>query len=402
MSVFNTQSTNPHFFKNFVPPVVPTRLRHRILSLGHSLFRPLLRFLIKKNISDIEIVGVEKIKKNQPYLVLMNHTTALDPLVLTSVIPPYLHFLITEPFMYQRFFSKLISHVGQVTKRKLDPDTRSIRSLKQWSDLGGSVALFPEGQFSWDGRPLPLQPGLKELVRYLGIPIVTVRLSNGDRLWPAWAKKPRKTKLRIEFDEPILLKADIDVEKYISEKLFVDPNNCIRFPVTGENLADGLPGFLRYCFQCESDSTLVSDQNWLLCRQCGGQWSVNTENSLLQGTQTFSIEFVWKKIKEDLNRKWNHSGLQLTSVDQVSVFDISRSQWKFMNSGILKIDHNGLSINEWTIKKQEILAHILDWGNLILIRTPRQRLALRFDSDSRAVWTHAIEFLLMKDRELNS
>ena len=64
------------------------------------------------------------------------------------------------------------SSLGAVPKRKFTADPRAILRLRRWRDLGGSIGLFPEGERTWDGRPLPILPGVEKLVRVMDLPVV--------------------------------------------------------------------------------------------------------------------------------------------------------------------------------------------------------------------------------------
>lgn len=468
--------------KPAVLPIEPSRaalVRNRFL-LG--VVGPLARLGMKKQVRGIQVRGRENLAGPGPKLVLMNHSNPLDPLLFTFYSGHMIHFLITEPYMTRRLFSRVASFVGQITKRKLDTDTRAIRTMKQWCALGASVAMFPEGQFSWDGKPLPLQPGLDQLIRYLDVPVVIVRLINGDRLWPAWAKHPRRTELRLEIDPPIRFGAEFSapgaIEAEVARRLYVDPDHCERFPAVGERLAEGMAQFLRFCFSCGADrvgsrgfgsvsgvgsvsdrsagkgtdqgpshgvgtasgvgsvSALTDQGDVLSCRACGGTWAVDTENELTpkilgagatgatgatdvgsRGAK-ISVATAWTKVREGLKSKWT-GGVNLDSLGVVTVFDATQQQWVRVDEGKLflrgsdtrhgsdtvtgtpgdtvraaGIRHGSditVNVNGWTLPLKDILAHTMDWGDLILLRTQRKRFALRMRDDSRAVWTFALD-----------
>ncbi|MCM0605639.1 MAG: 1-acyl-sn-glycerol-3-phosphate acyltransferase [Xanthomonadaceae bacterium] len=392
--MFNKPTSNTP--KPALPSIEPTRMALRRNEALLKTTGPLVRFALKKYITQIEIQGQEHLA-NGSNLVLMNHSNAFDPLLLTFYGRRLIHFLVTEPYMSDRPIAKLAASFGQITKRKLDNEARSIRVMKKWSDLGGSAGMFPEGQFPWDGMPLPLQPGLDQLIRYLDMPVVTVRLINGDRLWPAWAKHPRRTGIRIEVDPPKKFVLGEDIEKWISERLRVDPGTCVRFPSQGKNLSEGLAQFLRFCFSCGDDQSLEDKGDELKCTSCKTTWRVTAENELASPSETLSIRDVWNKIKQDLTQKWEPA-VVLQSLGNVTVFDASKAEWVPLDSGSLSIQSETLQIGRWNFKLKDLLAHTLDWGDLILLRSHRKRFAIQMRSDSRAVFTLALDTALAKTR----
>lgn len=371
--------------KPAVLPLTPSKKALNRFDLILKTVGWLGRMSMRRYVKEIEIVGREHLQGGSK-LILMNHSSPLDPTLLTFFGKKSLQFLVTEPYMAERGLSRFVAWMGHIPKRKLDPDTRALRTMKLWCKNGGTVATFPEGQFSWDGTPLPMMPGLTELVRYLEVPVVIVRLINGDRLWPAWATHPRRTSLRMEIEAPKVFAPGESVEDYVTQHLHVDPLTCQRWPVEGKNLAEGMAKFLRFCFSCGADAALSDRGEELRCSSCQQSWRVRADNRVGE----FTVAAVWKQVKENLKQKWSGAPF-CKSLGEVSVMDASRPQWVLMDEGILTLEDSILHAGAWQLPLKEILAHTMDWGDLILIRTERKRIALRFPEDSRAVWTFALD-----------
>ena len=369
-----------------VLPIIPNQNSLRRFDFILNCVGWIGRLLLRRWVNHIEVHGLEHLKGGSK-IILMNHSSPLDPVLLTFFGKQSLQFLVTEPFMAERKISRFVAWMGHIPKRKLDPDTRALRTMKLWCKEGGTVATFPEGQFSWDGQPLPLQPGLGELVRYLEVPVVCVRLTNGDRLWPAWATHPRKTSLRIEVDPPKVFQLGESVEEYVTKHLYVDPNLCTRWKASGKNLSSGMSKFLRFCFQCSNEGVLSDRGDDLICSYCQKSWRVTADNTIGE----INVSEAWHKVRSHLNDQWKTSGVSLKSQGQVQVFDASRPQWNLVDQGELNLSQSTLRTGSWQVEVKDILAHTMDWGDLIIIRTARKRIAIRFPMDSRAVWTFALD-----------
>jgi hypothetical protein len=251
------------------------------------------------------------------------------------------------------------------------------------------VGLFPEGQFPWDGHPLPMQPGLAQLVAYLDVPVVTIRLTNGDRLWPPWAKHPRRTKLRIDIDPPTRF-SGTDVASQIAQRLYVDPETCDRWPAYGRGTAEGLSKFLRYCPKCGADGGLIDLGDRLSCAECRHGWAVTTENRLIGDGDAMTIARARQESHARWQERWRRTG-ELRSAGVVDVLDVSRRECEHLATGVLSLDPSGLSVGDFRLDAREILAHTLDWGERIVVRTPRRRLAIRMPHDSRSIWSLALD-----------
>jgi 1-acyl-sn-glycerol-3-phosphate acyltransferase len=381
-----------------VAPIEPTRKALTRLRFLTAITGPFVRFLLRRTVRGVEVTGREHLSGPGPKLVLMNHSNALDPVLLTYFGRKPIQFFVTEPYMATGWVARLASWLGQIPKRKLDHDTRSIRVMKKWCEQGAIVGLFPEGQFSWDGEPLALQPGLGQLIRFLDVPVVTARLINGDRLRPAWARFTRRTSLRLEFDPPRRFGPEEEIESCVRDWIHVDPATCERAPVQGNRLAEGLASFLRFCFECGADESMRDTGNRLSCRHCGRSWTATADLRLLayvkNGTtktiRSLPIRGAWARVRAMLAERWG-TRPALQSLRPVTVYDASRAQWTPVTTGPLTLANGKLTIVGWNLDLRDVLAHTMDWGDLILLRTPRARIALRMPGDSRAVWTFAIE-----------
>ena len=392
--------------KPAVPAIPPTpsarkRLRRLLLALGW-----LGRLLLRRTVHRLDVIGREHLGPG-PYLILTNHATPLDPLVLTFGTRRNIQFLVTEPYLADRPVARFTAWLGQIPKRKLDNDTKSIRTLKKWIDLGVSVGLFPEGQFAWDGRSLPIQPGLRQLVLYLDVPVITMRIQNGDRLWPAWASHPRKTSLRIEIDAPVRFTAADDIERRIAERIRVEPHSegRLRPPAHGKNLAHGLARFYRFCPACGADGQLRDEGNHLHCQSCRARYRVDVDHALHPIGQTPDAKRAASDRIAEIGRRLRDDAIATYALTEsfasrgpVELFDATKARWVRLDEGALSVTEGSLRMSKWSLAAAEILGHTLDWGDLILIRTRTKRFAVRFPEDSRALWTDVLDHLIANAR----
>ncbi len=359
------------------------------------------RLGLRRWVERVEVQGREHLASG-PLLLLSNHSCVFDPLLLTVFGRRPVQFLVTEPFMTGRV-GRAASWFGQVPKRKLESDAHSFRLLKQWCEQGAAVGMFPEGQFPWDSRPLPLQPGLAPLVSYLGVPVVTARLLNADRLFPPWATHPRRTTVRLEFDAPRRFAPGEPVEALVRERIFVDPDTCPRWPARGRDLASGLARFLRYCLACGADGSLSDAGDALHCRSCQAHWRVSAENRLHGVEQSLTVAEARALSEAHWRAAWARE-TAFRSAGLVDLLDISRPETKRLAHGELALEGGRLVVRErgaapaWSLEAAEILAHTMDWGERIVVRTRRARLALRLAHDSRALWTLALDTAMAASR----
>ena len=148
----------------------------------HRKLRPYYRFITNRW-SPHTCEGAEHVPRVGPVLLLANHTCFFDAPIIPLFAERPVITMTTESLLQGRHGAFLMS-LGVVPKKKFVSDSRAVRLLKGWADAGAAIGMFPEGQRTWDGLPLPLLPGVEKLVRLLGIPVITARIYNGDRVWP--------------------------------------------------------------------------------------------------------------------------------------------------------------------------------------------------------------------------
>src|SRR6266576_7346236 len=113
------------------------------------------------------------------FLLLPNHITWVDAIVLQLACPRPIRYIIDE-----EFYRKLILHPFLRAVRCIPIDTRhprsAIRAATEQIAAGEIVCLFPEGQLTRSGTLLRLRRGYELIAQHANARVVPVWL---DRLW---------------------------------------------------------------------------------------------------------------------------------------------------------------------------------------------------------------------------
>lgn len=115
---------------------------------------------------------------NGPAIVVANHISGLDPLLLIAASKRRLRFIIATE-QYNRFgFRWLFRAAGCIpVDRKGRPERAFRAALKALAD-GEVVALFPHGAIHLEGEPYrKLKPGAVRLAQLADCPIIPARIS---------------------------------------------------------------------------------------------------------------------------------------------------------------------------------------------------------------------------------
>jgi 1-acyl-sn-glycerol-3-phosphate acyltransferase len=148
------------------------------------------------------MIGRDRVPTTGTYVVIGNHLGWLDAMTLLMVFPiePRLHFLADPTGMMRRRLEwALINATGGVVPvdRALRNDPRLFRHVFRCLELGGAIALFPEGDIGpQEGELQSFKKGFAHFAVEGHVPVVPVGLSGTKDVWL------RKT-IEVTIGEPI-------------------------------------------------------------------------------------------------------------------------------------------------------------------------------------------------------
>jgi 1-acyl-sn-glycerol-3-phosphate acyltransferase len=162
-----------------------------------------------------EIVGRQNIPAEPPYILIANHASHLDALVLAAPLPWRLRDQIFPIAAGDVFFrSTFVSAFSAVMLNAL-PIWRKKAGLKALEELRRRLVeepciyvLFPEGGRSRDGAMMPFKAGLGMLVAGTTVPVVPCRLTGTFEALPPNTKIPRPRKIRLTIGKPVTFAAE--------------------------------------------------------------------------------------------------------------------------------------------------------------------------------------------------
>ncbi len=137
------------------------------------------------------VSGKHNLPLRGPALILANHQSFLDPMLLgIAAYPRRLTFLARKELFGNRLFGPFIRWCGAVP---IDTSfgREGIRLIAERLDKGEAVVVFPEGERSIDGSILPIKPGISLLLKQGTWPVIPTGLAGAYQAWPRTQKLPK-------------------------------------------------------------------------------------------------------------------------------------------------------------------------------------------------------------------
>lgn len=155
------------------------------------------------------IEGVEHLPRTGPFILVANHCSNLDPLMMGWAsghqIGRVVHFMAKIEMRGWPIIGWLATQAGVYFVRRGERDRAAQRFSLEALAAGRPIAIFPEGTRSRTGRLREGKPGAALIAMRSGVPIVPAGISGTHRSLRGGRRFPRASRVRIRYGEPITL-----------------------------------------------------------------------------------------------------------------------------------------------------------------------------------------------------
>jgi 1-acyl-sn-glycerol-3-phosphate acyltransferase len=153
----------------------------------------------------IRVEGRENIPAEGPFLLIANHQSFLDPVFVQAVIRRPVYAMAKSTQFTDPIVGWLMRHILSFPVRRYQVDAHAVRTAHPHHDEGRGVAIYIEGERTWDGRLQEPKPGTARLALRAGVPIIPCVVRGTYEIWPRWASRPARGTATIRFLEPLHL-----------------------------------------------------------------------------------------------------------------------------------------------------------------------------------------------------
>ena len=269
---------------------------HKKPARQFAAIRMLLKFLAGFELRAVdfsyETVGMERLDKKEPCMILMNHSSFIDLEIAAHLLADREYHIVCtrDGFVGKEALMRLI---GCISAKKFIYDIQLVRDMTYTlKELKASVLMYPEASYSFDGTQTPLPESLAKCMKLLKVPVVMIRTQGAflrDPLYNCLQKRKVSVRARMEYllaPDEIEQKSVKEIDAVLREAFSYDhfrdqQENQIE---ERENFrADGLHRVLYRCPHCEEEGCLYGEGTKITCKRCGHTYELN-EYGYLQET----------------------------------------------------------------------------------------------------------------------
>lgn len=284
--------------KRYVDVVAMPREKRFKPMRQHIFFRVLMKTL---SIFDLRAVNfkcnktnMELLKKDEPCLVLMNHSSFIDLEIAATLLSDRKFNIVATSDSFVGIMKWVMRLIGCIPTKKFITDAGLIKDMLYCiKELKSTVVMYPEASYSFDGTATPLPETIGRFIKMLGVPVVMICT------YGAFARQPlynclRKRKVDVSADMKYLLSAEQvksmeadEIQEMIEKEFSFDNfrwqqenNICINEP----ERAEGLNRVLYKCPSCKTEGKMVTKGTKIICQECGKEYEL-TEYGYLKATE---------------------------------------------------------------------------------------------------------------------
>lgn len=333
------------------------------MSRKHRIFWKLIRPGIAWPLAKLKFGYTYDVAKDLPenYLVLSNHVTDFDPILVGLSFKRQMFFVGSEHISRWKFAYKLIRFIfAPIMRYKGSVASQTVLDVLRKTRAGENVCIFAEGTRSWDGLTNPILPATGKMAKKAGCGLVTYKLTGGYFVSPNWAEGGTRrgpihgSVVNVYTKEQLAQMSAEEVNEAICRDLhedayarqLADPK-----PYKGKQPAVKMENLLYFCPLCGKMETLHSQKDRVTCTACGGSFTYDSYG-MLHGLdyQTLTEAARWQR--QQLQQLVAEQGT--LSADKVTVRTVENHVETELPGGRLTMDRKNLCWGETKLPMERI------------------------------------------------
>lgn len=282
---------------------------HKRHARAFKFFRALLTPILKLKFNfTYDVIP----KTDGPFFLLINHNLNIDAVLVSLATDEPIYFVASEHMLRGGLGAKLVMrYFRPIIHTKGKTGVKSLSEIMKALKKGYNVALFPEGNRSFNGLTMDIPENTGRIAKKCGASLVTYRMEGGYLTHPRWSTGVRRGKMHgrlINVYSPDALEkmTDEEINEVVATDLYEDAyktQETWQTEYKGKNLCRGLESTLYMCPECKKIGKLTSDSRFLTCTGCGFKAEFTTRGYLKkENGETYTISDIDREQQELLCR----------------------------------------------------------------------------------------------------
>lgn len=149
------------------------------------------------------VEGLSRLPRQGGVLVIANHVSDSDPLVVGSALPRPAWYMAKAELFEIPFLGPLIRALHAFPVKRGTADRAALSRALELLAAGEVVVVFPEGRDSVTGDLQPFEAGAALLALRSGVPVVPIGLRGTSEFLPMYHFIPRPARVLVRFGSPL-------------------------------------------------------------------------------------------------------------------------------------------------------------------------------------------------------
>lgn len=235
-----------------------------------------------------ETEGFEKIGKDEPCLILMNHSSFLDMQIIYRIFFPKPISLVCSSDAFVGLYGLMewvMRSIGAFPTQKFVSDLRLVQDMDYClKKLRSNVVMFPETCYSFDGTSTTLPQKMGILLKKFGVPVIMVET------FGAFSRNPLYNELQVRKNVDVTAKAYVlytpeEIREKSVRELSEGVEKAFGFDhyrwqqenqivIDAPFRADGLHRVLYKCAHCGEEGKMLGKGTAVTCGACGKRYEL--------------------------------------------------------------------------------------------------------------------------------
>ena len=148
----------------------------------YKIFK-ILALIVFKILYRCEIVGLENMPDQGPFIIAANHKSNLDPLMISALVKPQIRWMAKKELYENKFLAALMNSVGAFPVDRQANDIKAVKTAMKILKSNQILGVFPEGTRVKEIDPSKVKSGVALLAHRTKSKIVPIYVEGNYKIF---------------------------------------------------------------------------------------------------------------------------------------------------------------------------------------------------------------------------